>query len=155
MLKLTKKTDYALMAINYMAYRKEAFVANTRNIALTYHIPLELLAKILQTLSKSGIIVSQNGPKGGYTLAVDPAELTLGRVIRAIEGPIEMIRCIEGSTSCSQTEQCTIRTPLRKIEQQLVNFLDNITIDTICNEPVEEDAEKNATDRIVTVDESS
>ncbi len=134
MLKLTKKTDYALMAINYMAYRKEGFLANTRNISETYHIPLEQLAKILQTLSKNGIIVSHNGPKGGYTLGVDPEQFTLGEVIRAIEGPIQMIRCIEGESSCSQTEQCTIRTPLIKIEQQLVDFLDNITIDTICNE---------------------
>ncbi len=122
------------MAINYMAYRKEGFLANTRNISETYHIPLELLAKILQTLSKSGIIVSQNGPKGGYALGVDPAQLTLGEVIRAIEGPIQIVRCVEGEICCSQTEQCTIRTPLIKIEQQLVDFLDNITIDTICNE---------------------
>lgn len=138
MLKLTKKTDYALMAINYMSYRKDPFVANTRNIAEIYNIPRELLAKILQTLAKVGIIDSQNGPKGGYTLLKEPSEITLGEVIRAIEGPIQIVRCVEGETTCSQTEQCTIQSPLRKIERQIITFLDKITIDQIANETIEE-----------------
>jgi len=137
MLKLTKKTDYALMAINYMSDREEPFVANTRNIAETYHIPPELLAKILQKLSKEGMIASQNGPKGGYSLAKPPSDITLGELIRAIEGPIQMIRCTEGGSTCDQTEQCTIRSPLRKIERQIVNFLDGITIDKICSESLD------------------
>jgi Rrf2 family protein len=139
MLNLTKKTDYALMAINYMSYRKTTFVANTRNIAETYNSPRELLAKILQKLAREGIIGSQNGPKGGYTLLKEPGNLTLGEVIRAIEGPIQIVRCIEGDTSCSQTAQCTIQSPLRKIETQIVDFLDRITIDKLTKETSSED----------------
>lgn len=139
MLKLTKKTDYALMAINYMLYRKAPFLANTRNIAAIYNIPRELLAKILQKLAKEGIIHSQNGPKGGYTLLKEAGDITLGEVIRAIEGPIQIVRCVEGDTTCSQTEQCTIQSPLRKIEGQIVDFLDGITIDKLANESVSED----------------
>lgn len=137
MLKLTKKTDYALMAINYMSYRKDSFIANTKNIAETYNIPSELLAKILQKLAKTGIIVSQNGPKGGYSLAKDPSQITLGEVIQIIEGPIQIVHCIEGDTTCEQKEQCTIQSPLRKIEHHIVNYLESITIDQICNETIE------------------
>ena len=126
------------MAINYMSYRKPHFLANTRNIAEIYNIPRELLAKILQRLSKKGIIHSQNGPKGGYTLLKAPGDITLGEVIRAIEGPIQIVRCIEGDTTCSQTEQCTIQSPLRKIERQIVDFLDGITIDKLANASVSE-----------------
>lgn len=139
MLKLTKKTDYALMAINYMSGRKTTFVASTRNIAEIYNIPRELLAKILQTLAKEEIIHSQNGPKGGYTLLKDPRKITLGEIIRVIEGPIQIVRCVEGDTTCSQTAQCTIQSPLRKIESQIVNFLDSITIENLANESVSED----------------
>ncbi len=131
------------MAINYMAYRKDSFIANTRNISETYNIPLELLAKILQKLAKNGLIVSQNGPKGGYTLAKEPRQITLGEVIRTIEGPIQIVRCIEGDTTCSQTELCTIRSPLRKIEGKIITFLDQITIDTICNENIEKELTVN------------
>lgn len=138
MLNLTKRTDYALMAINYMSGRKTTFVANTRNIAEIYNIPRELLAKILQKLAKKGIIHSQNGPKGGYTLLKEPGDITLGEIIRAIEGPIQIVRCIEGETTCLQTEQCTIQSPLRKIERQIVDFLDRVTIDRLSNDSVAE-----------------
>ncbi len=127
------------MAVNYMAYRKDMFVANTRNIAETYHIPPELLAKVLQGLAKQGMIKSQSGPKGGYSLLRDPSDITLGELIRAIEGPIQIVHCGEGDTTCEQTEQCTIRSPLRKIERQIVDYLESITIDKICNEAVEEE----------------
>lgn len=123
------------MAINFMSFRGES-VANTRNIAEIYNIPLEILAKVLQRLSKKGFIVSQNGPKGGYTLAKDPSLITLGDVIRAIEGPIQIVHCVEGDTSCLQTARCTIRSPLRKVEHRIVEYLDSVSIDQICSEEV-------------------
>lgn len=131
------------MAINYMSYRKDSFVANTRNISEAYNIPLELLAKILQKLAKKGMIVSQNGPKGGYSLAKDPSLITLGEVIQIIEGPIQIVRCVEGDTTCSQTEQCTIRSPLRRIEQKIVSYLHSITIDKFCQEAIEDEIAVN------------
>ena len=132
MLKLTKKTDYALIAINFMARQEDGFLANTRAISEMYGIPLELLAKILQRLVKNGIVISHNGPKGGYTLAKGPGLITIGEVIRAIEGPIQMVRCHENE--CSQTERCTVRGPLRKIEGKIVEFLDKITVDQMYKE---------------------
>src|SRR2546422_4740653 len=63
MLKLSKKTDYALMAVQYMASKGTARIVNTKEIAEEYNIPVELLAKVLQKLGKKGLIVSQNGPK--------------------------------------------------------------------------------------------
>lgn len=73
MLKLSKKADYGLMALQHIASNQygdvaRARVVNTKEIAEEYHIPVELLAKVLQTLSKSGLIESHNGPKGGYLL---------------------------------------------------------------------------------------
>jgi Rrf2 family protein len=139
MLKLTKKTDYALMAINFMSCQKEDFVANTRTISEIYNIPLELLAKILQTLAKKGIVTSQNGPKGGYTLAKDVSLITLGEVIQAIEGPIRIVRCYEGDKICLQVERCTLRSPLRKIETKIVDLLDKMTIDQLYKEEIKEE----------------
>jgi len=139
MLKLTKKTDYALMAINFMACQKEDSVANTRTISEIYNIPLELLAKILQTLAKKGIITSQNGPKGGYTLAKDASLITMGEVIQAIEGPIRIVRCNDGDKMCLQVERCTLRSPLRKIESKIVDLLDKMTIDQLYKEEVKEE----------------
>lgn len=139
MLKLTKKTDYALMAINYMSCQEDDFVANTRTISEIYNIPLELLAKILQRLAKKGIIFSQNGPKGGYVLAKEPSLITVGEVIRAIEGPVQIVRCHDGENTCLQTERCTVRSPLRRIESKIIELLDKTTLDQMYREEVIEE----------------
>src|SRR5437870_7165743 len=88
MLKLSKKTDYALMAVQYMASGGADRVVNTKEIAEEYNIPVELLAKVLQKLGKKGLIVSQNGPKGGYVLAKSSTDISVLSVIQAIEGHI-------------------------------------------------------------------
>jgi Rrf2 family protein len=137
MLRLTKNTDYALMAINFMAGQEDAFVANTKTIAEMYHIPLELLAKILQRLAKSGIILSKSGPKGGYVLVKDAAQITIGEVIQAIEGPIRIVRCED--EDCSQMERCTVRGPLIRIERKIVSFLESITVEQMYEQLDEEE----------------
>ncbi len=139
MLKLNKKTDYALMALNFMACQEEGFVANTRMISEIYNIPLELLAKTLQTLARKGLIVSQNGPRGGYLLARGPEKITVGEVIRAIEGPVHIVHCLEGDKICSQMERCTVYGPLQRIESKIVELLDNITLDQMYQEEVKEE----------------
>src|SRR3989442_144753 len=77
MLKLSKKTDYALMAVQYMSSGGADRVVNTKEIAEEYNIPVELLAKVLQKLGKKGLIVSQNGPKGGYVLAKSSTDISV------------------------------------------------------------------------------
>src|SRR5919201_3463360 len=114
MLRFTKRADYGLMAIHYIAIHDEGAVSAKR-IAEEFAIPQELLAKILQRLAKQGLIVSQNGPKGGYVLAHRPTEITVGQVVRALEGPIKIVTCFEDET-CPQMERCNIRRPVRKIQ---------------------------------------
>lgn len=137
MLKFSKKVDYALMALQHMASLQlgEEFhrtrVVNTKEIAEEYNIPVELLAKVLQVLAKNGLIESQNGPKGGYSLARGARRITIAQVLSAVEGPIGITDCYhdkEGS-SCSQHEHCNIRTPLLKIQDSIYQLLNNMTIE--------------------------
>lgn len=139
MLKLNKKTDYALMSLNFMACQEEGFVANTRMISEIYNIPLELLAKTLQVLAKRGLITSQSGPKGGYTLAKAPNLITVGEVIQAIEGPLHIVHCLERGKVCSQMERCTVYGPLRRIENKIVDLLGQVTLDQLYQEEVKEE----------------
>jgi Rrf2 family protein len=116
MLRLSKKIDYGLLAMTYIAFHdNESRVINTKEIAEEYSIPGELLAKVLQRLAKKGLILSQNGPKGGYQLA--------------IEGPIQMMECNQEDHQCLQIEKCSVRSPLTKIQQSISNLLDNITLE--------------------------
>src|SRR5712692_6706893 len=130
MLKLSKKTDYALMAVQYMASRGVARVVNTKEIAEEYNIPVELLAKVLQKLGKKGLIASQNGPKGGYVLAKSPDSISVLSIIQAIEGHVGITECYHNEDSqCMQMARCNIRTPLRNIQNSIYGLLDSMSIE--------------------------
>src|SRR5262250_3212730 len=127
MLKLTKKADYGLMAMKHLAERSpQSFSA--KDVAEAYGIPPEALAKILQRLVKAGLLHSQHGINGGYTLARDAHEISAYEVIRAIDGPLFITACITVRGECHQTQRCTIREPLRKVNESIEEVLRRIKI---------------------------
>ena len=129
MLKLTKKTDYALMALLHMGFMTETRLVNAKEIAETYQIPVEMMAKILQTLSRGGVIVSENGPKGGYALSRPAEQISVAEVIGAIEGPIGITDCMLSPTpTCMQADTCTIRTPVEHIQQRISALLEGMSV---------------------------
>ena len=127
MLRFTKRADYGLMAIHYIAAHEELGAVSAKRIADEFGIPPALLAKILQRLSKQRLIVSQNGPKGGYVLAHRPNEITVGQVVRALEGPINIVSCLEDS-DCPQMERCNLRRPVQKIQVAISQLLDTMSL---------------------------
>jgi Rrf2 family protein len=135
MLRFTKRADYGLMAIHYIASQDELGAVSTKRIAEEFGIPAELLAKILQRLSKQRLIVSQNGPKGGYVLARRPDEITVGQVVRALEGPINIVSCLEGS-DCPQMERCNLRRPVQKIQAAISQMLDTMSLAELVAEDI-------------------
>jgi len=130
MLKLSKKTDYALMAVQYMASKNSLLAVNTKEMAEEYRIPVELLAKVLQKLGKKGLVISQNGPKGGYLLAKAASDISVLSVIQAIEGHIGITECYHNEDShCVQMARCNIRTPLRNIQNSIYSLLESMSIE--------------------------
>jgi Rrf2 family protein len=128
MLKLTKKADYGLMAMKHLAEHAHEGACSAKDVAECYGIPPEALAKILQRLAKAGLLHSQHGINGGYTLARDPKEISAYEVIRAIDGPLFITACITVRGECDQTERCTIREPLRKVNESIEEVLRRIKI---------------------------
>jgi Rrf2 family protein len=127
MLRFTKRADYGLMAIHHIAAHEELGAVSAKRIAEDLGIPPELLAKILQRLSKQRLIVSQNGPKGGYALARRPTAITVGQVVRALEGPINIVSCLEDS-DCPQMERCNLRRPVQKIQAAISQLFDTMSL---------------------------
>lgn len=127
MLRFTKRADYGFMAIHYIAAHGEDGAVSAKRIAETFNIPHELLAKILQRLAKNGLVVSHNGPKGGYVLTEAPDKITVGQVIRALEGPINIVSCLE-DLDCPQFAKCNLRRPVQKIQASISYLLDTMTL---------------------------
>ncbi|HEY9139175.1 MAG TPA: Rrf2 family transcriptional regulator [Terriglobus sp.] len=135
MLRLTKKADYGLMALKYLAEQTmlsgktgAASAQSAKDIAEAYHIPPQLLAKILQTLTRQGVLVSHAGTNGGYALARSAAEISAFEVIRAIDGPLFITSCITIHGTCDLAGHCTIKEPLRKVNDSIKDLLSGITI---------------------------
>ena len=137
MLRFTKRADYGLMAIHYIAVNDGLGTVSAKRIAEEFTIPPELMAKILQRLAKQGLIVSTNGPKGGYTLARRPTEITVGQVIRALEGPINIVSCLEDA-DCPQMEKCNLRRPVQKIQAAISQVLDTMSLAELTSADVPE-----------------
>lgn len=134
MLGLSRKTEYALLAISHLMEAGQGEVVRTREIVERFGVPAELMAKVLQKLVRDGMLVSTPGPTGGYTLAGDTADLTIGRVVRAVEGRTTLVSCINNTSSdCEQHATCTIRGPLERIDARVQNLLDHISVREVCS----------------------
>ena len=136
MLRFTKRADYGLMAIHYIGIHEDFGAVSAKRVAEEFAIPPELLAKILQRLARERLIVSQNGPRGGYVLARRPIEITVGQVVRALEGPINIVECLEEDSDCPQMARCNLRRPVQKIQAAISQLLDTMTLAELVGDDV-------------------
>jgi len=151
MLKLTKKADYGLMAMKHLAEHADRGACSAKDVAECYGIHQEALAKILQRLAKAGLLHSQHGINGGYTLARDPGTITAFEVIRAIDGPLFITSCVTVRGECDQTDRCSIREPLRRVSHSIEEVLRRLTILEIKEDAQSEPAKAKASAELVTI----
>ncbi len=134
MLRLSKKSDYALMAMKHLAIRGRSS-SSAREIAERYSIPIELLAKVLQRLVRRGLLVSQHGTRGGYQLARPPSQMSVADVIQAIDGPVTVTACSADDPTCEQFPTCNVRDPLWQVRQRILLALGECSIAELAAEP--------------------
>jgi len=137
LLKLTKKADYALMAMKHLAENSSEGSRSAKDVADAFGIPPEALAKILQRLAKAGLLQSHHGTNGGYVLARAAHTISAFEVIEAIDGPLFITSCITQRGNCDQTDRCNIREPLRKVNESIEAVLKRIKISHMREEPEE------------------
>lgn len=132
MLSMTKRADYALLALSYLAssaMEDSQRLVNTKEIADQFEMPLELLAKILQILAKNGLVASHPGPTGGYRLRRSPKDISVAEVVGLVDGPLSLLHCSDGRQgACKQYSRCTIRDPLAEIENRVKALLEDISL---------------------------
>ncbi len=128
MLRLSKKADYGLIALMHLASKDSGRSASAKEIAEAYSLPLPLLSKVLQKLTREGYLAAVYGTNGGYKLAKSPERISALEAIRAIDGPVFLTSCSTKAHGCEQTSRCTARGPLEKIREDILRLLDGITI---------------------------
>ncbi len=138
MISLTRRTEYALIAVTYLARHPER-VISAREIAARHRVPLPLLMNVLKVLASGELVTSVRGAKGGYRLADPPEDISLARVIEVVEGPIRLVRCAgprsgRGKEPCVRNDTCPVRRPVQKIHARLRQFLGEVSLAQIAAE---------------------
>src|SRR5688572_33286124 len=129
MLRLSKKADYALIAMKHLSHKDSgATSTSAREIAEQYDIPIELMAKVLQRLVRTGLLISTQGTRGGYTLSRPSAAISVADVIQAIDGPFTVTACSSEKNDCEQYSKCSIRDPLWQIRERIAVTLGTVSI---------------------------
>lgn len=136
MLRLSKKADYALIAMKHLALRADRGSSSAREIAGSYDVPIELMAKVLQRLVRMRLLASTQGTRGGYMLGRPAIRISVAEVIEAIDGPFTVTACSTDKHDCEQFGKCSIRDPLWAIRERIVAALGTVTIAEIAAESV-------------------
>src|SRR3954468_15861304 len=136
MLRLSKKADYALMAMKHLARTADSASASTsaREIAEQYDIPIELMAKVLQRLARSGLLTSHQGTRGGYTLSKSTVSISVADIIEAIDGPLTVTACSTEDEQCEQFKSCNVRDPLWRLKDRIIAALSTVSLAEIASE---------------------
>ncbi len=129
MLRLSKRVEYSLIAMQHIAGRS-GVVVSAKEIAEQYNISFELLSKVLHKLSKSGLLASYQGVQGGYILSQPANFISVASIIDAVEGKQSIVECSHETDGCScrSLPSCTIKNPMEKLQMKIDNVFQSMTI---------------------------
>jgi FeS assembly SUF system regulator len=127
-IRLSRLTDYGIVLMAHLASREAGRIHNAREVAAEAGLPLPVVSKILKALARDGLLESQRGAKGGYSLARAPEAITVPEMISALEGPIGLTECTQHPGACPQEASCHVREPWQRINQAVRGALERITL---------------------------
>ena len=131
MMELTRKGEYAIRGIVYLASCPADQVCLLSDIAAAVDVPQTFLAKIFQQFSKIGLVRSYRGTGGGFILGRQPDKITLLEVVEAVEGPIVPNRCVTGSGECERSVTCNVHPVWMRVKHQVRDILAQVTLDEL------------------------
>jgi len=134
-MRITYKGDYALKAVLELALHYDKEVVTSRDLAKRIDTPAKFLEQVLLDLRKGGFIESRRGNVGGYLLSKAPANITVGDVIRYIDGPIEPIACIrEGYSNCADIDKCVFKKIWQKVSEATSHVIDKVNFEDLVSQ---------------------
>ncbi|MDF1536462.1 MAG: Rrf2 family transcriptional regulator [bacterium] len=133
-MRLSTKSRYGVRALFDIAYHSVGLPTQIKDISRRQQISPRYLEQIFQKLKKAGLLGSKRGPNGGYYLLKDPADITLGDIVRATEGPFQLVFCASEAPrkKCPRSDDCVAQKMWLDISNQIGDFFDAITISDLC-----------------------
>jgi Rrf2 family protein len=124
----SRSAEYAIRAFVHMATVPDEEFALVKNIAAETGIPSHFLAKILQDLAREGFLKSTKGPHGGFRLRVPAEQISMRRLVDAIDGPSRFDRCPGGSPECNDKVACGLHDSWMPLRSRIIEYLEGTTI---------------------------
>ncbi len=146
-MKISTQSRYGLRALFDIAYHSAGLSTQVKDISARQAISPRYIEQIFQKLKKAGIIRSIRGPSGGYYLARKPDEVSVGDIVRATEGDIQLVHCTRQKSTknvCDRMEQCVVRTVWTEASGRLMTYLDSVTLQDLCK-----DAQSRGLERVI------
>lgn len=136
MMRMSKKVEYALIGLLHMSQKDHGQLTTTKELAQTYHIPQQLMGKVLQQLARRRIIRSVQGVKGGYRIHEPIYKISLTQVYDAIEGPMKIVSCIykKNRLICEQRSFCIIKNPMEVMQEKIEKLFGQLTLEDLRKE---------------------
>jgi FeS assembly SUF system regulator len=128
MFRLSKITDYGIVLLAHLAKHDTTSTHNAREVAQEVDLPLPVVAKVLKSLARRGILQSHRGAKGGYSLARRPQDISVTEMIGALEGPVAMTECALQGQLCPHEDSCAVRDPWQIINRVVQESLSRVTL---------------------------
>jgi len=126
--RISRLTDYGIVVMAHLAECRDDESHNARELAEDTQLPAPVVSKILKSLTRAGLLISQRGSKGGYSLARTPDEIPVVEMITALEGPVGITECTIQPGTCAQESNCQVRDPWQRINDAVHAALEKITL---------------------------
>jgi Rrf2 family protein len=135
-MRISTTIRYGVRALYELACQENNSPMQIRDIALSQDLTPRYLEQIFHKLRKSGLIRSQRGRKGGYYLSKGPENITIGEIIRSLEGPIELVHCSDLGSSekkCPREKNCPTKILWKESSEIISTYFDSVTLRDVCN----------------------
>lgn len=126
--RINRKMEYALMALQYMAHKNSGDLTTAKQVSETFHSPFDATARVMQVMAQKGILHSEQGVLGGYSIAKDLSQITLFELMEIIQGPLSITACMQDERECDIQDQCNIISPMHFLNQKLNQFYMSINL---------------------------
>lgn len=134
-LKLSTRGRYGLKAMIDLALQYGEGPVPLRDVAERQRLSEHYLEQLVAPLRRAGLVTSSRGAQGGYELAREPAKISIGDIVRVLEGPLSLVDCLDnGASACDQTSICLSRSVWRRLRDSMENVLDSTTLADVTDE---------------------
>lgn len=126
--RLNRKMEYALMALKHMSLKRPGELTTAKEVAETYRVPFDVMAKVMQSMSQKGVLKSEHGSSGGYQITKDLARVTVLDLIQLIQGSTKIAKCMVHEEGCDIQKSCNIISPVHQLNSKLNEFYRSLTL---------------------------